>query len=98
MFNQEEINLLVKIAKKSDKKASEQLWDFYFPIILETVDKYFDIYKVDISFKQDLIQDCYCLLVDVIKDFDQDSYCFSFYVKQFMDENIPKLIVEKYIN
>jgi DNA-directed RNA polymerase specialized sigma subunit len=84
------INLLILLYQKyNNNLALNKLWEFYFPLIKETI-----LYNIIKNYPgvedhvQDIIDDSYEMFVNAICNYTVDSYCFSSYIEEFIEREI----------
>lgn len=81
----EYINQLVTRVKAGDLGASEELCEFYQPLIRGAVTRLTRKYRQLIPYEEDLKADSYLLLIELVRGYDPDLSVFSYYLSTRVD-------------
>ena len=90
------INDLVTKAKKDDRKALFQVYDFYKPLILSSIKRCLIKEPKLKTHKEDLIFDAIFVLEKIVNQYNPDLTYFSYFVSTRIDINLFRYLQDKY--
>lgn len=94
--NYEKINQLVKLCKDNDSDALFQLFDFYKPLLLSSVNRC--IYKnTKLSrHREDIFRESVFVLQKLVEQYDPSLTYFSYFLSTRIDINLFRYVSDKY--
>lgn len=92
------INELVVKAKHNDGEALGELYEFYKPLFLCSIQRCLSKENRLIPYKEDIKSECYLVLKKLVDQYDSRLTYFSYFLSTRIDINLFRVSVEKFLD
>ena len=92
------INELVIKAKQNDGEALGELYDFYKPLFLCSMQRCLSKEPRLIPFKEDIKSECFLVLKKLVDQYDARLTYFSYFLSTRLDINLLRASVDKFLD
>ena len=94
----EYINILVAKSKNGDEKALFELFEFYMPLIISSVNRCITKDSRLSNYKEDIISDSIFVFSKLVDKYDPTLTYFSYYISTRIDINLFRFINGRYFS
>lgn len=94
--NYDRINELITLYKNGDNDAIFDLYEFYRPLLSASVKRCLNKDKKLVTFKEDIVEDCFFVFEKLLNQYDENLSYFSYYLSTRIDINLFRYVSDKY--